>query len=140
MLLGPHTEQQRNECISFAATRLPGQSDCLLTATSCSHAHKHKRPNGIGLGWGGYDEFIDWQSHGRMLKKELVPENPADNNAQKDIKFISSSALTNININPHMFTKLVAYPVPTLHQKLCLARKARVQGISQGAMRARGGA
>ncbi|KAM0322275.1 hypothetical protein ACHAQA_009564 [Verticillium albo-atrum] len=53
------------------------------SATSIGHLIKHPRPPGVGVGWGGYDEFIEWQSYGRevtlnMVKKEDWTTDPME--------------------------------------------------------------
>ncbi|KFA80292.1 hypothetical protein S40288_05880 [Stachybotrys chartarum IBT 40288] len=44
------------------------------SATSAGHIHAHPRPAGVSLGWGGYDKFTHWQSHGRQIKKDMVED------------------------------------------------------------------
>ncbi|KAF4490401.1 hypothetical protein FAGAP_10828 [Fusarium agapanthi] len=52
----------------------PGDFNDTRSSTSRGHRIAHSRPTGVGAGWGGYDEFYDWQSNGRAIKKEWVRE------------------------------------------------------------------
>ncbi|KKP04464.1 hypothetical protein THAR02_03408 [Trichoderma harzianum] len=42
------------------------------SATSTGHILQYERPPNVGLGWGDYDRFTEWQSHGRQVTKDMV--------------------------------------------------------------------
>lgn len=44
------------------------------SATSTGHLIVHGRPRDVCLGWGGYDDFLDWQSYGRQVTEQMVKE------------------------------------------------------------------
>jgi hypothetical protein len=48
----------------------------LPSATSRGHHHRYRRPAKIGVGWGDYDNFREWQLHGRRLDVDMVEGKP----------------------------------------------------------------
>lgn len=42
------------------------------SATSIGHVLQKRRPPGVCVGWGGYDDWTNWQSFGRPIPKEQV--------------------------------------------------------------------
>lgn len=56
-----------------APTAKPWILTDMRSATSRGHLHKYRRPYGIGAGWGDYDLFYIWQSHGRRILLSMIP-------------------------------------------------------------------
>ncbi|POS70515.1 hypothetical protein DHEL01_v211089 [Diaporthe helianthi] len=54
----------------------------LRTATNGGHVPIKKRPQDIGLGWGGYDDFHQWQANGRKIN----PDDVKDDQWQFDVR------------------------------------------------------
>ncbi|KAI1770077.1 hypothetical protein F4818DRAFT_279161 [Hypoxylon cercidicola] len=63
------------------------------SATSRAHCKVHERPPGVGVGWGDYDTFKQWQSYGRLVKKDLVEEGTWSKTIN-ELEFISETSET----------------------------------------------
>lgn len=44
------------------------------SATSIGHIQVRSRPAGVCVGWGEWDDFLVWQSYGRHVDKNIVPD------------------------------------------------------------------
>ncbi|KAG9256045.1 uncharacterized protein F5Z01DRAFT_698869 [Emericellopsis atlantica] len=95
------------------------------SATSSSHGLIHPRPRGVCVGWGGYDEFIDWQLHGRAVRREMVEHRdyqiPPPENTPMDLPPLE---LVDEDGNVEVVTStlgrkvLAGKPVQTLYDKI----------------------
>ncbi|KAH7154272.1 hypothetical protein DER46DRAFT_394097 [Fusarium sp. MPI-SDFR-AT-0072] len=56
----------------------PGDHTDTRSSTSRGHQISHYRPEGVGAGWGGYDEFYEWQANGRAINKDWVKQDDPD--------------------------------------------------------------
>ncbi len=54
--------------------RPPNEWKQVVSGSSNAHFRKTRRPHGIGLGWGDYDKFYEWESHGRRVTPDMVVE------------------------------------------------------------------
>lgn len=59
---------------SYISSKRRKETSERRSATSAGHFAIHRRPRDVPVGWGGYDEFIDWQSYGRQVTKAMVEE------------------------------------------------------------------
>ncbi|KAF5010299.1 hypothetical protein FDECE_3549 [Fusarium decemcellulare] len=56
--------------ISYSNTFIaPGARTDPRSSTSSGHHIVHTRQPGSGAGWGGYDEYYEWQANGRSIEK-----------------------------------------------------------------------
>lgn len=87
--------------ISFAAEFLPPSRTCqdLRGATSRGHIIMHSRPARVGAGWGQFDDFMEWQSHGRHLDQSMVEE--LNWGSERPTHFVSAT-------NPEHITREIA--------------------------------
>ncbi|CAJ0541065.1 Ff.00g078640.m01.CDS01 [Fusarium sp. VM40] len=65
----------------------PGDNTDTRSSTSRGHQIHHKRPPGVGAGWGGYDEFYEWQGNGRTINKDWVKPGNWENSEASRITF-----------------------------------------------------
>ena len=63
------------------------------SATSRGHLPKFPRPLTVGAGWGGYDQFNEWQYHGRQVKKSMVQEGKWEKTIGSTLSFIDGDSL-----------------------------------------------
>jgi hypothetical protein len=56
----------------------PGDHTDARSSNSQGHQISHCRPEEIGAGWGGYDEFYEWQANGRAINKDWVKQGDPD--------------------------------------------------------------
>lgn len=83
---------KRADCISFSSFQPPGKSsNSLATATSSGHAHVYNRPTNVGLGWGDYDLFREWQSHGRYIPRYMEEDKEWTSTNFEPLEFVSDS-------------------------------------------------
>ncbi|KAI1396449.1 hypothetical protein F4819DRAFT_475181 [Hypoxylon fuscum] len=52
----------------------PAEQPNPRSATSSGFVHRYPRPGGVGAGWGDHDLFGKWQSYGRMIEFDMIPE------------------------------------------------------------------
>ncbi|KAL7932361.1 hypothetical protein V8C35DRAFT_281964 [Trichoderma chlorosporum] len=58
------------------------------SATSTGHLLQYERPEGVGLGWGGYDQFTQWQLFGRRVHKDMVEKRDWSTDPLAPIKLV----------------------------------------------------
>ncbi|KAG7404847.1 hypothetical protein LZL87_006259 [Fusarium oxysporum] len=56
----------------------PGDHTDTRLSTSRGHLMGHYRPEGVGAGWGGYDEYYEWQANGQAINKDWVKQDDPD--------------------------------------------------------------
>ncbi|KAH8879243.1 hypothetical protein GQ53DRAFT_834304 [Thozetella sp. PMI_491] len=137
-LLGKTSDEQG--CISRVTSFVPPaeSSANISTATSPGHVHKFWRPAKVGLGWGDYDRFYEWQSHGRQVKSTMPEKKEWSTDPQAPFTFVSESTGHEITVNNRLVTlgdtdetndeERVA-PLETLYDKLNRARQGAAAGF-----------
>ncbi|KAI9167614.1 hypothetical protein HJFPF1_03747 [Paramyrothecium foliicola] len=75
-LIGPNgsDNETKAKSPSYAAPEDWNKLTEHRSATSGGHLFHYDRPDNVCLGWGGYDEYTEWQSNGRAISKEMVEE------------------------------------------------------------------
>ncbi|KAH7040030.1 uncharacterized protein B0I36DRAFT_426578 [Microdochium trichocladiopsis] len=121
----------KEQSLSFAPSFRPRSGlSTFASATSNGHFHLHRRPARVGLGWGGYDRFDDWQSYGRQIKPEMVPQYPK--NAPAELCFVGEDGTRQV-FEPLENDVSAERELPdTLYEKLHAKKAAATRGGAVG--------
>ncbi|OIW23213.1 hypothetical protein CONLIGDRAFT_586054 [Coniochaeta ligniaria NRRL 30616] len=74
------------------------------SATSITHVIMRSRPAGVCPGWGGWDEWLDWQSYGRGVPKDKVVDIECSNDPLKPFRVVNDAGETVETVQPHLAT------------------------------------
>ncbi|KAF9769883.1 hypothetical protein IL306_012620 [Fusarium sp. DS 682] len=74
----------------------PGDHTDSRSSTSRGHQIPHLRPPRVGAGWGWYDEFRQWQAHGRSINKDWVKEGDSQKTKTSPLAFTDDNGVTEV--------------------------------------------
>ncbi|EHK17760.1 uncharacterized protein TRIVIDRAFT_66661 [Trichoderma virens Gv29-8] len=76
---------------SFAPPDRHKEATDRRSATSTGHVLLYQRPAGVCAGWGGYDDYTQWQSFGRRIHKDMVEKQEWSTDPMKPVQFVDES-------------------------------------------------
>lgn len=74
------------------------------SATSITHVIMRSRPAGVCPGWGGWDEWLDWQSYGRRVPEDKVVDVECSKDALRPFRIANDAGETVETVQPHLAT------------------------------------